>query len=290
MKTVKRTPLWIFCVCMLIGWSGSVAAEGCQPNGESNSAYSLKGQGNFACADLGMNTVSEFDPDIQGSEIVGWNTGSSEAQIDAIIIEPSSGKRCLVNYPQVFIEDTSLAAGNGLSAPNADTIDLAIGCQDLINPEPFMPPPTPISTVGEGCQGSICIPNSVTGECDVVPTVSVTAVQPDGTPAVCSGTAGDQAAQIQCNDTCVERTPPDDGTCIATQDGFFPIACSRCEPSAPGAELKYCWEYVDKSDGIVFKPAQTLYQEPGTTVYDGSTCYKTTVRIGGIAYTYTTCR
>jgi hypothetical protein len=62
------------------------------------SAYGLSGQGNFSCADLNMvpASASITNPSALGGKGVDW--ALTGAEVDAVTVADSSGKRCVYNY------------------------------------------------------------------------------------------------------------------------------------------------------------------------------------------------
>lgn len=313
---------------LILSFSANVWAA-CDPEEAGSvalSAYSLKGHGNFACSDLGMTPTPGFFSveNGQGTAVTQWGTNDVDAdgkplQTDAIIIEPSSGKRCLFNFAEFVVGEE----GVSLSSPESGSIRSVEGCWDGSTNEPPPEPRRPLSTLVDSCQGLIFV-SKVEGACPagssdegnpvnpdkpcLVDYLSVTAVKNDdlGLPsvAVCTGTATDvQGNQVQCLDECLPNPGfVDEDTCHAAADaamlpdGRLPVnECSRCAVSGKpvGDPARTCWEYVDDYDPSTvpasFSPAQSIGRQGDTEIYDGSTCYKTRVKIDGIVYTYTTC-
>jgi hypothetical protein len=288
-----------------------LAWSACNVDAEQTGATSLmqqSGQGNFACSDLtgkGVAMTGEpmtaidkphlaitFGP---GNLSIDWQLiGDYEA--DALIVEAADGKRCIYNYPNNATSGTNLTPGGDKSIKNVTA------CTDsFFENEPLPPTPPPISTVGDGCQGNISVSCNGDAGCDDFLVVTAHSLE---NAAVCNGTLAQGDTQTQCVDQCVRRTP--DPSCDGLS-GELPLGlCAPCElsqsvpadPSDP--DLRYCWEYTNKvvlgGDSASGRTAGTFIPQEAlqgtssdTQFFEGTTCYKTTTKLNGRYYTYTTC-
>ncbi len=97
------------------------------------SVYSLSGQGNFSCRDLNMDPVSGVAATLDG-QTLNWTLGSA-AEVDTVVVEDSSGKRCVYNY------GPGVTGGTGLTPPANKSIADSLFCaDDVVLPPPNTPP------------------------------------------------------------------------------------------------------------------------------------------------------
>ena len=77
------------------------------------SAYELSGQGNFSCGALGMSEEAvSFTTNPDGS--LNWSSDdqTQSGEVDALVVEPSSGNRCVYNYSVATNSDVDLSTSN----------------------------------------------------------------------------------------------------------------------------------------------------------------------------------
>ena len=92
------------------------------------SVYSLSGQGNFNCRDLTMSDVPAkeiVEPELSELELepFAWELDNA-AEVDAVVIEDSSGKRCVYNY------GPGATGGSGLTPPSDKPVAKFLFCAD----------------------------------------------------------------------------------------------------------------------------------------------------------------
>jgi VCBS repeat-containing protein len=88
---------------------------------QASNVFELSGQGNFTCGDLNMNNpVLNFLPIISGNAI-NWTSGS---EVDAVVVTPSNGNRCVYIYPD------QADFGNQLTPGNNKSVSSVLGCAD----------------------------------------------------------------------------------------------------------------------------------------------------------------
>jgi hypothetical protein len=112
---------------LLIGLAlgpGAVPAA-CNTGDETGavSVYDLSGQGNFSCADLNMSPVSGVVSSPSSPVALDWLLGTA-TEVDTVVVQDSSGKRCVYNY------GPGATGGVGLSPPADKPIANTFFCAD----------------------------------------------------------------------------------------------------------------------------------------------------------------
>lgn len=262
-----------------------------------------------------VTTGTEVDITVPANALPG-------SEIDAVYIRANgNGARCLYSFSDYSASATGLQSGG-------DAFDAAdvIVCSDGVGTPPPVEPVIiePISTASDACDGVINTGGNPVAGLDLVTGVSL-----DGqTLAVCNTDGSEQFQCVDLCKNLLDRTETQ--ACIDANallsNGEVSLDCAPCDlanPSAPpatdqdGNPLFYCWEYTNS---VVREPplSTTLYPNaPGTDVIPGTTtprtagtmlphkstfssaqeyetfnytCYKTTTKLNGLPYTYTTCR
>lgn len=141
----------LYLTVALIGslWLPSTLFAACNNDSSQTGAvsvYSLSGQGNFTCADLNMNapvsgyTITECSP--PSVSCIGWTGGTPE--VDTVVIQDSSGKRCVYNYGPGAADPSK--SWTGLTPPADKPIAGWYFCADGdVQEAPNMPPQVTIT-------------------------------------------------------------------------------------------------------------------------------------------------
>lgn len=141
-------------------WLPGALWAACELNSDSTKAvsvYSLSGQGNFSCRDLTMDPavgaapVAAVPPD---PFTFAWEVEpDSEFGVDSVVVEDSSGKRCVYNY------GPGATDGSGLKPPTTKPIADYLICADKFNqPAPNTPPVVTITYFTDPFDPTIGIP------------------------------------------------------------------------------------------------------------------------------------
>lgn len=287
--------------------------------GASNT-FELSGQGNFSCADLNMTEVTAVVTASDTAVVSNGIDWTATEEADAVVVDPSSGNRCVYIYPD------QAKSGQYLTPGSDKSVNDVVVCTDGRDGfEVAVQPVLPTTTASDDCTGDITV-----GTTSILPDGSVVLAESlDGqTKAACNVTATNQE---YCEDRCENfRDVGETLACTgsANLNGEYNLAaCKPCDttrdviaaggtpPVHPvtGDPMEFCWEKVNSAyeltgdlagappniddgsvGGIPRTPGTMLKHSPirqsdiSITWYNA--CYKVPVAVNGRYYWVTTCR
>jgi len=284
--------------------------------GASNT-FELSGQGNFSCADLNMTEITAVVTASDTAVVSNGIDWSASEEADAVVVDPSSGNRCVYIYPDIALSGQYLTPGSDKRVSDVVVCSDGRDGFEVVEEEPVILPTT---TAGDECIGDIQVDGTSVLEGGSV----VIAESLDGqTRAACSVTAEDQE---YCDDSCVNfRAVGETLACTTSANANGELSLTACQPCdtaldviadggtppvhpVTGDPMEFCWEKVnsvyegdddlagtppaiegvERTAGTMLRHTAVRQSEYSITWYNA--CYLTPIPVNGRYYWVTTCR